>query len=103
MGLKHHFSQNSEDSRTRHSPHLIEFTQSFIYSAIFTCHALRAVPHEGAMMSCPGDLRGLGDGGTREAESEQAVIIPGASTEEGHLNLGSRDGFLEEVMRQNLR
>ena len=55
------------------------------------------------MMSCPGDLRGPGDGGTREAESEQAVIIPGANTEERHLNLGSRDGFLEEVMRQNLR
>ena len=53
-------------------------------------------------MSCLGDLRGLGVGGTREAEGEQAAIIPGVSTEEGHLNLGSREGFLEEVMRQSL-
>lgn len=29
--------------RTRHSPHLIEFIQSFICSAVFTRHALRAV------------------------------------------------------------
>lgn len=53
-------------------------------------------------MSCLGDLRGLGVGGTREAEGEQTAIILGVSTEEGHLNLGSREGFLEEVMRQSL-
>lgn len=53
-------------------------------------------------MSCLGDLRGLGVGGMREAEGEQESIIPSVSTEEGHLNLGSREGFLEEVMKQSL-
>lgn len=59
------------------------------------------------MWGCRGELpprvaqrRGCQRGG--EADSELMVIFPGLSTEEGHLNLRSKDGFLEEVMRQNL-
>lgn len=54
------------------------------------------------MGNCPRIAQRCGCQRAGEADSELMVIFPGSSTEEGHLNMRSKDGFLEEVMRQNL-
>lgn len=77
----------------RHSPYLLNsFSRSFIQSylsAMFRS-CVRCFRHENASSS---------EAGMRKAESESAVKIPDVSAEEEHLNLGGKDGFLEEVMR----
>lgn len=57
------------------------------------------MPYESAIMNCPGDIGGSQrDKGSRR---EQGVIMLSISTEEGHLSVEGRDGFLEEVMKRS--
>lgn len=72
-----------------------------LFNRIYLPHSKSCV-----ICGCHGELPlGCSESGLSEGQGgglRAAVVLPGSSTEEGHLNLRSKDGFLDEVMRQSL-